>query len=146
MPIFRISLLFAVEMIKAAWMELNVECPTNCLWWRLWGQECRRTLSSTHVAIRMWIRGNASLERKWLDLISPEMTPLVLTVMPSHWYVCMFVLQVRALGSCRECGQGYDKEDDLLLVAANSLAAISYFATLKQLFGIRITVGSTWPH
>ncbi|XP_065286853.1 tigger transposable element-derived protein 6-like [Dermacentor albipictus] len=136
MPV-HISLLAAVDMLKAAWMELTAECIENCF------RKAGFMGTGTEDAIDhppegrshedLWQRvvdtQLAAPDVAWDDLVSADDDADIAEPCTDE----AIVREVRALPDCPETDEDYDEDAALPPVAVNASTAIGYIASLKEL-------------
>lgn len=136
MPV-RISLLAAVEMLKAAWMELTAECIANCF------RKAGFMGPGTEDAIDhpqegrshedLWQRvvdtQLAGPDVAWDDFVSADDDADIAEPCTDE----AIVREVRALPDCPETDEDDDEDAALPPVAVNASTAIGYIASLKEL-------------
>ncbi|XP_065299391.1 tigger transposable element-derived protein 6-like [Dermacentor albipictus] len=136
MPV-RISLLAAVDMLKAAWMELTAECIENCL------RKAGFMGPGTEDAIDHSLEGRsdedlwqrvadtqlAGPDVAWNDFVSADDDADIAEPCTDE----AIVREVRALPDCPETDEDDDEDAALPPVAANASTAISYIVSLKEL-------------
>ncbi|KAM7309619.1 tigger transposable element-derived protein 6-like [Ixodes scapularis] len=136
MPV-RISLLAAVEMLKAAWMELTAECIANCF------RKAGFMGPGTEDAIDhpqegrshedLWQRvvdtQLAGPDVAWDDFVSADDDTDIAEPCTDE----AIVREVRALPDCPETDEDDDEDAALPPVAVNASTAIGYIASLKEL-------------
>nr|XP_050028221.2 tigger transposable element-derived protein 6-like [Dermacentor andersoni] len=136
MPV-RISLLAAVDMLKAAWMELTAECIENCF------RKAGFMGPGTEDAINhppegrsheeLWQRvvdtQLAGPDVAWDDFVSADDDTDIAEPCTDE----AIVREVRALPDCPETDEDNDEDAALPPVAVNASTAIGYIASLKEL-------------